>query len=68
MPTSQRYPSAQALEDVLVADNELPVKKSEDRAVARRTGGKNGTRSIAKPIRSIAIFGAVGALVAAVAL
>ncbi len=68
MPTSQRYPSAQALEDVLVADNELPVKKSEDRAVARRTGGKNGTRSIAKPIRSVAIFGAVGALVAAVAL
>lgn len=68
MPTSQRYPSAQALEDVLVADNELPVKKSEDRAVARRTGGKNGTRSIAKPMRSVAIFGAVGALVAAVAL
>jgi murein DD-endopeptidase MepM/ murein hydrolase activator NlpD len=68
VPTSQRYPSAQALEDVLVADNELPVKKSEDRAVARRTGGKNGTRSIAKPIRSVAIFGAVGALVAAVAL
>lgn len=68
MPTSQRYPSAQALEDVLVADNELPVKKSKDRAVARRTGGKNGTRSIAKPIRSVAIFGAVGALVAAVAL
>lgn len=68
MPTSQRYPSAQALEDVLVADNELPVKKSEDRAVARRAGGKNGTRSIAKPIRSVAIFGAVGALVAAVAL
>ncbi|MBQ3358716.1 MAG: M23 family peptidase, partial [Microbacterium sp.] len=52
----------------MVADNELPVKKSEDRAVARRTGGKNGTRSIAKPIRSVAIFGAVGALVAAVAL
>lgn len=69
MPTSQRYPSAQALEDdVLVADNELPVKKSEDRAVARRTGGKTATRSIAKPIRSVAIFGAVGALVAAVAL
>ncbi|MFK3836432.1 MULTISPECIES: M23 family metallopeptidase [Microbacterium] len=44
------------------------MKKSEDRAVARRTGGKNGTRSIAKPIRSVAIFGAVGALVAAVAL
>lgn len=68
MPTSQRYPSAQALEDVLVADNELPVKNSEDRAVARRTGGKTGNRSIAKPIRSVAIFGAVGALVAAVAL
>lgn len=68
MPTSQRYPSAQALEDVLVADNDLPVKKSEDRTIARRTGGKTGTRSIAKPIRSVAIFGAVGALVAAVAL
>jgi murein DD-endopeptidase MepM/ murein hydrolase activator NlpD len=68
VPTSQRYPSAQALEDVLVADNDSPVKKSEDRTIARRTGGKTGTRSIAKPIRSVAIFGAVGALVAAVAL
>ncbi|MFT4259218.1 M23 family metallopeptidase [Microbacterium sp.] len=44
MPTSQRYPSAQVLED-----NDLAVK-------------------IMESLRSIAIFGAVGALVAAAAL
>jgi len=69
VPTSQRHPSAQALEDdVLATEIEPPVKKSEDRVPARRTGATAGARSVVKPLRSIAIFGAVGALVAAVAL
>lgn len=69
VPTSQRHPSAQALEDdVLAADIESPAKKSEDRVAARTRGGSTGSRPFAKPIRSVAIFGAVGALVAAVAL
>jgi murein DD-endopeptidase MepM/ murein hydrolase activator NlpD len=69
VPTSQRYPSVQALEDiVLAADIESPAKTTEDRAVARRTGVRKPARSVMKPLRSVAIFGAVGALVAAVAL
>lgn len=69
MPTSQRYPSAQALEDnVLAADIESPAKTTEDRAVARRVDVRTPARKVMKPLRSIAIFGAVGALVAAVAL
>jgi len=59
----------QAQEDlVLATDIETPAKTTEDRAVARRTGGRVDARKVVKPLRSIAIFGAVGALVAAVAL
>lgn len=69
MPTSQRHPSAQALEDdVLAADIESPANKSEDRVPARRAVARPAARAVMKPLRSIAIFGAVGALVAAVAL
>lgn len=69
MPTSQRYPSAQALEDqVLAKDIESPMKTTEDRAVARSSRTRVDARKVVKPLRSIAIFGAVGALVAAVAL
>lgn len=69
MPTSQRYPSAQALEDqVLAKDIESPMKSTEDRAVARSSRSRVDARKVVKPLRSIAIFGAVGALVAAVAL
>ena len=69
MPTSQRNPSVQAQEDnVLAADIESPAKKTEDRAVSRRSGVRSSARKVVKPLRSVAIFGAVGALVAAVAL
>lgn len=69
MPTSQRNPSAQAQEDhVLVRDIESPAKTSEDRAIARSTRAATSARKAVKPLRSVAIFGAVGALVAAVAL
>ncbi|MFK4851496.1 M23 family metallopeptidase [Microbacterium sp. ZW T6_19] len=69
MPTSQRYPSVQALEDmILAADIESPANTTEDRSVARRTGARTPARSVMKPLRSVAIFGAVGALVAAIAL
>jgi len=69
VPTSQRYPSVQALEDmILAADIESPANTTEDRAVARRTGARTPARSVMKPLRSIAIFGTVGALVAAIAL
>ncbi|WP_433584511.1 M23 family metallopeptidase [Microbacterium hydrocarbonoxydans] len=69
MPTSQRYPSVQALEDiVLAADIEPPAKTTEDRALARRTSAAKPARNVMKPLRSVAIFGAVGALVAAIAL
>lgn len=69
MPTSQRYPSVQAQEDqVLAKDIESPAKTTEDRVVARRSGTRIDARKAVKPLRSIAIFGAVGALVAAVAL
>lgn len=40
----------------------------EDRAVAPRTRPRVSARTVVKPLRSVAIFGAVGALVAAVAL
>jgi murein DD-endopeptidase MepM/ murein hydrolase activator NlpD len=69
VPTSQLYPSAQALEDqVLAKDIESPMKTTEDRAVARSSRSRVDARKVVKPLRSIAIFGAVGALVAAVAL
>ncbi|MEV8250529.1 M23 family metallopeptidase [Microbacterium sp. NPDC076768] len=53
----------------MAADIESPAKKtSENRELARRTGAPVGARKIVKPLRSIAIFGAVGALVAGIAL
>lgn len=52
----------------MAKDIESPAKKTiEDRA-ARTAGARAGSRKIVKPLRSIAIFGAVGALVAAIAL
>lgn len=61
--------SVQAQEDhVLVKDIESPAKTMEDRAAARKGAVRAGSRKVVKPLRSIAIFGAVGALVAAVAL
>lgn len=53
----------------MAADIEPPAKKtSEDRAVTRTTGARVNARKAVKPLRSIAIFGAVGALVAGIAL
>jgi len=53
----------------LAADIEPPAKKtSEDRVPARPTGARMSARKAVKPLRSIAIFGAVGALVAGIAL
>ncbi len=53
----------------MAADIEPPAKKtSEDRVPARRTGARMSARKAVKPLRSIAIFGAVGALVAGIAL
>lgn len=52
----------------MAAEIEPPAKKSEDRAPARRTGRRGASRTSVKPLRSIVIFGAVGALVAGVAL
>lgn len=53
----------------MAADIEPPAKKtSEDRVPARRTGARVSARKAAKPLRSIAIFGAVGVLVAGIAL
>ncbi|TQL85156.1 murein DD-endopeptidase MepM/ murein hydrolase activator NlpD [Microbacterium saperdae] len=52
----------------MVADIEPPAKKSEDRVPARRTGARVSARKTVKPLRSVAIFGAVGALVAGIAL
>ena len=53
----------------MATDIESPEKTSEDRTPARRGAGRSGHKlSVKKPLRSIAIFGAVGALVAAVAL
>ncbi len=52
----------------MAADIEPTAKTSEDRVTVRRDGPRPAGRSVAKPLRSVAIFGAVGALVAAVAL
>ncbi|OSP05256.1 peptidase M23 [Microbacterium sp. LEMMJ01] len=52
----------------MAADIEPTAKTSEDPVPARRSGARVGVRKIAAPLRSVAIFGAVGALVAAVAL
>jgi murein DD-endopeptidase MepM/ murein hydrolase activator NlpD len=55
-------------DDVLAADIESPAQTPEDRVPARAVPARATGRSFVKPLRSIAIFGAVGALVAAVAL
>lgn len=53
----------------MAADIEPPAKKtSEDRVPARRSGVRMSARKAVKPLRSIAIFGAVGTLVAGIAL
>ncbi|MBT2474895.1 M23 family metallopeptidase [Microbacterium sp. ISL-103] len=52
----------------MATDIEKPAKTTEDRAVARTSRARIDARKAVKPLRSIAIFGAVGALVAAVAL
>ncbi len=52
----------------MATDIESPEKTTEDRAVARSSRSRVDARKVVKPLRSIAIFGAVGALVAAVAL
>lgn len=52
----------------MAKDIESPQKTTEDRAVARSSRSRVDARKVVKPLRSIAIFGAVGALVAAVAL
>lgn len=57
------------LEDyLLVAEIEPPAKTSENRVAARRIAARAGAAKAVKPLRSIAIFGAVGALVAVIAL
>lgn len=65
-------PSAEAQEDHLLAADIETSETSEDRTPARRAASLRGRKvsvaSVKKPLRSIAIFGAVGALVAAVAL
>jgi murein DD-endopeptidase MepM/ murein hydrolase activator NlpD len=53
----------------LAADIESAASTTEKTPARRRAAGsKNAARKVIKPLRSIAIFGAVGALVAAVAL
>ena len=52
----------------MAADIEPTATTSEDRVPARRGGSRPGARSAVKPLRSIAIFGAVGVLVTAAAL
>lgn len=52
----------------MAADIESPAKKTEDRVPARRTAERRTARSSVKPLRSVAIFGAVGVLVAGIAL
>lgn len=68
MPTSQRYPSVQAQEDHVLVKDIQSANTPEDRPLARRTTARVSARTVVKPLRSVAIFGAVGALVAAVAL
>lgn len=53
----------------MAADIEPPAKKiPEDRVRVRRSGARAGARKTAQPLRSIVIFGAVGALVTGIAL
>ncbi|GAB3601274.1 M23 family metallopeptidase [Microbacterium tumbae] len=53
----------------MAADIEKPTTATEKRITSRRDAARRGRRgSVTKPLRSVAIFAAVGALVAAVAL
>ncbi len=52
----------------MAADIDSPSKTSEDRTPARRSPARAQTKQAVSPLRSVAIFAAVGALVAAVAL
>ena len=67
---SKRTRSAEAQEDhLLAADIETSANTSEKTLKRRRVAAPRvATRKMVKPMRSIVIFGAVGALVAAVAL
>lgn len=70
MPTSQRNPSAEAQEDQLLAADVEPTANTSQKTPKRKRGmaPRDAARKMVAPMRSIAIFGAVGALVAAVAL
>lgn len=71
MLTSLRSPemSVEAQEDSLLAEDIATTVTSEDPQPAPRGATRNKkTRSTVKPMRTVAIFAAVGALVAAVAL
>ena len=52
----------------MAADIEPTAKTSEDRVPARRTSARATARKAVKPLRSVAIFAAVGALIAGIAL
>jgi len=64
--------SAEAQEESLLAEDIATTDAAEDpkksRKVRGRAASRTGTRSSVKPMRTVAIFAAVGALVAAVAL
>ena len=68
MPTSRRSPeSAEAQEDsLLAADIDTTATTTDKKAPAKKRG--RAGRSSVKPMRTVAIFAAVSALVAAVAL
>lgn len=70
MPTSQRHPSAEAQEDHLLALNIEPTANTPEKSVQRTRAGtpRDAARKMIKPMRSMAIFGAVGVLVAGIAL
>ncbi|MGY1552114.1 M23 family metallopeptidase [Microbacterium sp. A588] len=70
MPTSQRNPSVEAQEDHLLAlDIETTTNTTEKAAKRPRTVvTRDAARKMVKPMRSMAIFGAVGVLVAGIAL
>lgn len=65
-----RTRSAKTQEDSLLAADIEPTATTSEKTLKRRRAAapRGGARKLAKPMRSIAIFGAVGALVAAVAL
>lgn len=63
--------SAEAQEESLLAEDIATTDAAEDPKKSRkvrRAASRTGTRSSVKPMRTVAIFAAVGALVAAVAL